>query len=421
MQVIKNLKGMDFDAIPIDPFWNTGNEKELRMHRIHSYPARFPAFITSKAFAFAKQESKQVSSVADIFCGCGTVAFEARRANVDFWGCDINPVATLIARTKSRRYQKLRLINYRDSILQHVKGHTTSNISYREASDRLRYWYKPSRFRDLMKLKVAIEASTPKGSDYRLFFLCAFSNILKSTSQWLTKSIKPQLDPEKTAVKVLPAFMNQCDFMLKANEESDLYGNADVDIRTANILDSSSEWPQVDMIVTSPPYVTSYEYADLHQLSALWLGFATDYRDLRYGSVGSLHHSYSFEQEIKRLNGTADNIVFRLLGKDKGKARAVAKYFLDMQRVAKVCYGMLPGRGMAFFVIGNTEYLGVRIDNIRHLCEALSTAGFKRLSVSKRKISRKILTPFRDRKGRFTTDGSGKRVYNEEFILVAQK
>ena len=28
---------------------------------------------------------------------------------------------------------------------------------------------------------------------------------------------------------------------------------------------------EVDLIVTSPPYVTSYEYADLHQLSSLWL------------------------------------------------------------------------------------------------------------------------------------------------------
>ena len=81
--------------------------RELRLHRIHAYPAKFPAFITTKALHFAKSERLNVRRVADIFCGCGTVAFEARRENIDFWGCDINPVATLIARTKSGSFDAI--------------------------------------------------------------------------------------------------------------------------------------------------------------------------------------------------------------------------------------------------------------------------------------------------------------------------
>ena len=38
------------------------------------------------------------------------------------------------------------------------------------------------------------------------------------------------------------------------------------DARTIPVRDNS-----VSLIVTSAPYVTSYEYADLHQLTALWL------------------------------------------------------------------------------------------------------------------------------------------------------
>jgi len=53
---IENIKTQNFDSIPIDSFWNTGDEKELRMHKIHAYPARFPAFITTKALEFAKEK-----------------------------------------------------------------------------------------------------------------------------------------------------------------------------------------------------------------------------------------------------------------------------------------------------------------------------------------------------------------------------
>ena len=32
----------------------------------------------------------------------------------------------------------------------------------------------------------------------------------------------------------------------------------------------------VDLVITSSPYVTSYEYADIHQLSTIWLDLADD-------------------------------------------------------------------------------------------------------------------------------------------------
>src|ERR1019366_7667032 len=86
------------------PFWSSCNDPEMRIHRIHAYPAKFPAFITSKALSFARAHSFRVRTIADVFCGCGTVAFEARRNAIDFWGCDINPVATLIASVKSNYY-----------------------------------------------------------------------------------------------------------------------------------------------------------------------------------------------------------------------------------------------------------------------------------------------------------------------------
>ncbi|MBU0768073.1 MAG: class I SAM-dependent methyltransferase [Proteobacteria bacterium] len=391
------------------------------MHRIHAYHAKFPAFIASKAIEFAKCENVRLEWIADIFCGCGTVAFEAKRNSINFWGCDINPVATMIAITKSRRYKTKKLKAYFESILV---AHDKLNVEYGlydNTNERLKYWYARDQFEELSKLKMAIEDSVPESSNYHLFFMCAFSNILKSTSRWLTKSIKPQVDPHKKPSEVLFAFKGQCCFMISANDENEVTSTTKTEIVTANFLDKSVKRPKVDMIITSPPYVTSYEYADLHQLSALWLGYANDYRELRDGSIGSLHHVYNFDRELKRLNDTGTGIVFRLLEKDKSQARSVAKYFLDMQTVAKDCHSMLSCGGMVLFVIGNTEYMGVRIENARHLTESLLESGFAEVLVTKRRIRGKILTPYRDDRGRFTTDENGRKVYGEEFIAIGRK
>lgn len=418
---LDQIKKMDLSQIEINDFWNSGDEKEAKIHRIHAYPAKFPAFLTNKALEFARFNSLKPKLIADVFCGCGTVAYEAKRNNIDFWGCDINPVATLIARVKSRSYHPLKLSNYYKRIISEFDKTPTPKLLYDEANERLKYWYDEYQYIELSRLKLAIESTIPATSSYRLFFLCAFSNILKSTSRWLTKSIKPQIDPNKKPRNVVAAFEEQYRYMEMAYQEITENEKSKTEIITGNFLRASKNRPQVDMIITSPPYVTSYEYADLHQLSSLWLGFTNDFRNLRRGSVGSLHHSYNFDSEYKKLNSTGINIVTELIKKDKSQARSVAKYYIDMQRTVDECKKMLNTNGMAMFVIGDTEYKDVRIENSRHLCETLLSQGFSDIEITKRKISGKILTPYRDESGRFSTDSSAKKIYSEEFIVIGRK
>ena len=421
MITISNIRQFNFESVPIDPFWNTGVQKEQKMHRIHAYPAKFPAFITTKALEYTQNSiGLQPERIADIFCGCGTTAFEAKRNSIDFWGCDINPVATLIAKAKSRKYQSGRIQNYFNKIVT-AYDDTSIADTYDHAPERLKYWYSRKQYNKLAHLKTIIFKNTPANSDYRLFLICAFSNILKPASKWLTKSIKPQVDPDKRPAEVVDVLKKQYQFMLKANEEIEYLGDTITDIVTGSFLDDSWDIPAIDMIITSPPYVTSYEYADLHQLSSLWLEYVDDYRDLRNGTIGSLHHDYNFNKELKRLNSTGLKIVTHLLDQHKSKAISVAKYFLDMQRVAQKSFSILNKKGVALFVIGNTEYKNVRIDNAKHLSEALFEAGFAEVSVTKRKISNKILTPYRDKRGKFTSNSNGRKVYSEEFIIIGRK
>lgn len=421
MKKIDKLEKLKFEAVPVDPFWNTDNCKELRMHHIHSYPAKFPAFITTKALAFASKKGLKVKNVADIFCGCGTVALESKRANLDFWGCDINPVATLIAEVKSSSYEVPVLLSLKEEISNSFYKAGKKKIELSKVNERIKYWYSSSQTQDLARLKEAIEITHFPSQKYKNFFLCAFSNILKPSSRWLTKSIKPQIDPNKKPKKVAELFEEQCRQMIIASDEFPKKSTSKTKIVTSNFLDLKLQKPKVDMIITSPPYVTSYEYADLHQLSTLWLDFASDYRELRRGSVGSLHHEVNFDKDVKKLNLVGSGVTFRLYGRDRLQAKSVSKYYMDMQEVASSCFSMLNKNGLAVFVIGDTVYKGVKIENARHLCHSLKDAGFKSLFISKRKISKKILTPYRDKVGRFSRTEGHQKIYSEEYIIIGKK
>ncbi len=418
---IDNYRTLNFDTIDIQEEWNMPAERERRMHNIHAYPAKFPAFITTKAIHKAEENNISVKTVADIFCGCGTVAFETVRSGKNFWGCDINPVATLIAETKSNVYQDEQLQDFFDRI---IAAYNTCNVDKSNRiyfNERIQYWFDEEHIDNLLKLRSSIYLVVDDEL-YRNFFLCAFSNILKSCSRWLTKSIKPQIDPKKQPKDVLSSYIYQVNMMRKANMENinEKYGKAD--IKRVNILDVNIDKPFVDLIVTSPPYVTSYEYADLHQLSTLWLEYTDDFRLLREGTIGSLYHSEEFDKNLKRLNNVGQDIVFKMYSIDKRKTRSIAQYYIDMQSTVHKVVEMLNPGGACLFVIGNTEYKGVKIDNAKHLTECLLTEGMVNIEVDRRKISNKILTPYRDTNGKFASvKGCCRKVYSEEFVIFARK
>jgi methylase of polypeptide subunit release factors len=419
MVVINDAETFDFDNLEIDTSWNFPQEKELKIHQIHAYPAKFPAFVTTKAISYAESTNTKVKTIADIFCGCGTTALEAKRNNINYWGCDINPVATLIAKTKSRNYQQKRIEQYYKSITSSIKKRKLPD-EYDNANERLKYWYSKESYNELVLLKEIIKDKIPENSDYRLFFLCAFSNILKPASFWLTKSIKPQYDPAKNVPSPILLYKIQYEKMIAALKELPPLKKTSNKIITCNFLDKTFNFPKADLIVTSPPYVTSYEYADLHQLSSLWLDFTDDYKALRKGTIGSMYHQNGEEEKLE-LNNTAKKIVEELKVKQKEIVRSIEKYFFDMQKTAEKTHRLLNKNGLALFVIGNTEYKNVKIDNARHLAESLQKANYSSVYVVKRKISNKMLTPYRDKQGRFTSNSKGRKIYNEEYILVGKK
>ena len=417
-----HLTEYNFDSIEIDEFWNKSSIKEARMHSIHNYPAKFPAFIVDKAVEYAKPFfNNKINCISDVFCGCGTVALEARIHGINFWGCDINPVATLIAKVKSETYCVDTLKKLEKQLFDRIKDELSKEFDYSSANERIKYWFSEDQFIKLSAIKRSID--TLPNNKYKRAFLCLFSSILKAASKWLTKSIKPQVDPDKDPIDPIVAFKTAVTKFIFIVENEQQMNSATITIVNCNFI-AKKKFPIVDLIITSPPYVTSYEYADLHQLSSLWLGYVDDYTELRKGTIGSVYNSENYYFELMDLNKTASSVVqalYKTKSVGNAKTKSVARYFVDMQTASRNCYTMLSDNGIACFVVGDTEYKGVKIENAKHLVESLLDAGFKCVKVSKRKISNKTLSPYRDEAGKFSSDANKREVYHEEFVIIAHK
>lgn len=163
MKISKSIIETNFVDIPISDFWSDASDKELDMHRIHAYPAKFPYFIVSKAIDYAHAHTSEIKCMSDSFCGCGTTALESRRRNIDFWGYDINPVATLITKVKSEQYLGDLLEKYYQNIVNTYKKGTPEIPVYILFNERVKYWFKDESIFELSGLLNAIRQTVPKG------------------------------------------------------------------------------------------------------------------------------------------------------------------------------------------------------------------------------------------------------------------
>jgi len=188
------------------------------------------------------------------------------------------------------------------------------------------------------------------------------------------------------------------------------------DARNTSILSSS-----IDIVITSPPYVTSYEYADLHQLTAYWFDYVENLLEFRKNFIGTF---FSYGEGLASLSPLAQKTIDKIEVKHTRTAKEVANYFVDMASVSDEMFRILTCKGKAFVVIGNTTYRNVKIQSAEIFCELLELSGFEIEDVIKRSIPFKLIPTIRDKvTGKFTTlkNKNSKKIYPEEYIIIAKK
>lgn len=420
------MRYINFDNIPENREWafESVRSTEQWTHGYHRYPAKFLPDVVRKII---EEYAKGSNLIADLFAGCGTTLVEAKIHGISSVGVDINPVAQLITKVKTTPLAPDALQQAYTALVNLFDKYNESDYEDIKKHERIDYWFTPSQ-----KAKIAFLYDKvfhlEVDDDTKDFFYVCISHILKNCSWWLQSGTKPQRDMEKEPEDPFNEFKRHCNKMIGWNEKfyNELskkgYLGIPCEIHLGDARHTSITSESIDAIITSPPYVTSYEYADIHQLTAYWMEYISDIHEFRKKFIGS---SYSGNDSLIVPNSKqAQKIVNDLSENSKHIARDVAQYFNDMQEVAKEMARVLAPNGHACIVIGNTKIKEVQIKSAEVFYGFLRNAGLRKVTVIKRSIPHKLMPTLRDKNtGRFTKldNPNCKKVYPNEYVIIMKK
>jgi DNA modification methylase len=394
-------------------------------HGYHRYPAKFIPQLVEKLLD--EYITGKEAHINDPFMGSGTTIATAISKGFKASGTDINRIAYLIAKVKSTPVEPEYLNRKIDELIERLDDLEKIESFIPEKNiERIDYWFSEDVKVELGKiLSIIYEEDDPDIAD---FYLVAFSHILKNCSYWLQKGIKPTRDLKKKLPSPRELIIKHLLKMKKGNEEfygivpKNVRGNLRkyLNIKVADARNQPADDESVDLIISSSPYVTSYEYADLHQLSTIWLDLVNDLKEYKKEFIGT---ACKKREDGELRSSIASDIVEKMIKKNKKKAEEIRSYFLDMEEVFIESFRILKNGGRCCFVIGNTKILGVDILNAEVFAESLQCVGFTIDRIIKRRIPSKALPQRRDEKtGRFVSvQDASLEAYPVEYIIIGKK
>jgi len=405
-------------------------------HGYHRYPAKFIPQLVEKLideYIISKD-----AHIDDPFMGCGTTIVTAISRGFKGSGTDINKISSLITKVKSTPIEPSYLDQKIKNLLVKLKflADPQSQNLFPNANleplipqkhiERINYWFTEQNKNELgIILRIIYDE---EDETVRNFFLIAFSHILKNCSIWLQASTKPTRDFKKKPTKPYIVLKKHLKKMQRGNDgfyqtvppkvENNIKNYLNIKMQDAKTQPTTSN--EVDLIISSSPYVTSYEYADLHQLSTIWLDFVDNLSEYRKEFIGSAH-KYSNDKKLKSI--IAQEIVNKMQVINKKMANEIKTFFIDMQEVFDESYRILKSGGRCCYVIGDTSLKGVNILNAEVFAESLQYSGFIIDRIIKRNIPSKILPQKRDLKtGRFASNyHANSEAYPIEYIVIGFK
>ena len=263
-----------------------GADTKQYTHCFHIYPAMM---IPQIARELMVRYGKKGGLLFDPYCGTGTSLVEARIANMDAIGTDINPTARMIANSKTFDYniaklQKciIRFVSDIEKNLDNITDYSGFPEPEYVSWERLEDWF-PSR--SIAEISYALDSiKNEKYEAGRMFLRVALSECLRLVSYQRNGEFKlyriPSEERDDFYQALLPKIKARIQRNLDGlNQYQDVISSeSKVDIFDFNTVNSTGEdyfESDIDIVVTSPPYGdsgTTVAYAQFSWLSNVWLG-----------------------------------------------------------------------------------------------------------------------------------------------------
>lgn len=401
---------------------------ERATHYLHRYPAKMLPQI-AHFFLAAPSLTQANDIVLDPFGGTGTVALETILSGKSPLYSEVNPLAQLIARSKTEPLKDKKLTEAFKRIkirfANRKRGYTPSPPSV----VNIDYWYPKKTIQGLCHIKEAILSE--KNRKIRDFFLTSFSGTCTKVSRADPRLSVPVLEKNHaidnmTVAKVWDKFKDQVtsnfermkkyNVLLgkKAHQKLALAGN---DAKKLNAPNKKGRLKAgcVSLIITSPPYAGAQKYIRASSLNLGWLGLAkkNELKPLENASIGREHfmrQSYVVCPSTKI--STANKLIKKVFLKNPLRSIIISTYLNEMDAALKEMARVLKPGGHLVLVIGNNIVCGMPFKSSEYLLEICKRHGLT--------LRLKLIDEIKSR-GLMTKRNKTASVITREWVLLMQK
>jgi DNA modification methylase len=306
-------------AVDVAPTGDADAPDRAHVHGFHAYPARAHP-VTARRLVDAFAPAKGL--VLDPFCGSGTILIEAMLAGRNALGTDLNPLAVMLARAKTHPRKPeatAALVAAAQEVAAFADARRKAKLG---ATRRLPQEdvsvFTPHVLLEMDGIRAGIEKAPPEARpDLQL----VFSSILVKLSAKRGDTSDEPLEKRVAAGYPARLFVRKTEELVERFEAfagllPKPYPRSRVLLDDAGQL-VKVEDASVDAVITSPPYVATYDYIAHHELRMRWLGL--DIRRLAKDEIGARRHYERLSPEEARA----------------AWERELAKFFTALARVTK--------------------------------------------------------------------------------------
>lgn len=415
------LKGKMFNR-EIDTNWNfRGSDTKEYTHCYHVYPAMMIPQIARTLIQEYKPEGK-CRLLFDPYMGSGTSLVEATLANMDSIGTDLNPLARLMAKVKTTRYDIDELQEELYQIQSRLFFFSYSDIKDRDFKriSNFGFWYSEDSLLRLSYLSQLIN----EYSNNQDFFNVALSEVVREVSFTRNGEFKRFRMKEEQIKKFHPDVFGLFEAKVHRNlnglkefeaiaprVSTGIYGFNSI----FGIPDAAVGKGSVDMIVTSPPYGdsrTTVAYGQFSRWANEWFAFdnARELDRLLMGGKRSqerLFKTESIADELEQIRNIDLKRYFEVVS-------FLNDYWLSIHNVATT----VRKGGVVCYVVGNRNVKGIQIPLDYFTAETFERCGLHHVTTLVREIPSKRMPSKTS-----PTNKCGVKVntMSNEYIVVLEK
>jgi len=284
---------------------NQNNKSTYYTHGFHPYPAKYTPQLVNRFFNLY---CRRGFVILDPFCGSGTALVEGILNGMTSAGIDLNPIACIISRAKTNHYSTEEINAIRNfiseiqpppnhSLFSNDSGALCGKIPMPDFPNR-NHWFQNNVSHELARLKYKIDQF--ENQHIKDILYCAFSKIIVKVSNQDSEVRYTARNKNHPDGIVFSCFIDAVAryIQILSSEEHAISAKAEVhhgDTKEAlkNYADN-----HFDFVITSPPYINTFDYYLYHKQRMFWLGY--DHRPVRQKEIGNHHRIDSLKFETAK-------------------------------------------------------------------------------------------------------------------------